>query len=124
MFTRKEHGFFRDPYFRVIREEELFIEVQSINTGHCWNVFKKQFEAKYRVTLYHKHKTTDPYYHKHRPCFTVAEAVQQIKSHDDYVLEQAALKEKRESEAKEQPARHLKVMRQADISTNLRLLLS
>ena len=109
MFTRKELSYLRDPYFRIIREEDQYIEVQSCNTGHCWTVFKNQFEAQYKVTLYHKHKFKDPYYHKHRQCRTVINAIEQIKSHDEYVLEQEALKKERESKATEHAARHLKV---------------
>ena len=45
MFTRKEHALFADPYFRIIREEQQYVELQSLNTGYCWNVFKNQFEA-------------------------------------------------------------------------------
>lgn len=109
MFTRKELNYLRDPYFRIIREEDQYIEVQSCNTGHCWTVFKNQFEAQYKVTLYHKHKFKAPYYHKHRQCRTVINAIEQIKSHDEYVLEQEALKKERESKATEHAARHLKV---------------
>ena len=100
---------FSDPYFRIIREEEQFIELQSINTGHCWNVFKNQFEADYRVTLYHKHKATDKYYHQHRKCRTVIDAIQQIKSHDAYVLEQLAVNTKIDENAPEKEMRQLKV---------------
>ena len=89
MFTRKEHSFFNDPYFKIVREEQQYIEVQSVSTGHCWNVFKNQFELTCKVKLYHKHKLTDQYYHEHRQCRTVAEAVKEIKEHDEYVLEQA-----------------------------------
>lgn len=88
MFTRKEHSFFNDPYFKIVREEQQYIEVQSVSTGHCWNVFKNQFEPTCKVKLYHKHKLTDQYYHEHRQCRTVAEAVKEIKEHDEYVLEQ------------------------------------
>ena len=35
MFTRKEKNMLFDPYFEVIRETEQFIEVRSVNTGHC-----------------------------------------------------------------------------------------
>lgn len=55
MFTRKEHSFFNDPYFKIVREEQQYIEVQSVSTGHCWNVFKNQFEPTCKVKLYHKH---------------------------------------------------------------------
>ena len=55
MFTRKEHSFFNEPYFKIVREEQQYIEVQSVSTGHCWNVFKNQFEPTCKVKLYHKH---------------------------------------------------------------------
>ena len=38
MFTRKEKNMLFDPYFEVIRETEQFIEVRSVNTGHCLNI--------------------------------------------------------------------------------------
>ena len=86
-FTRTEEKLVHDSYFQVIRETDQFVEIQSLNTGHCWNVFKNTFESPMVVTLYHKHKPQDSYYHKHRQCRTVAEAVDQIKSHDAYVIE-------------------------------------
>ena len=109
MFTRKEHRFFNDPYFKIVREEQQYIEVQSVNTGHCWNVFKNQFEPTCKVKLYHKHKSTDQYYHEHRQCRTVAEAIKEIKEHDEYVLQEAERKKNREANASEQETRHLKV---------------
>ena len=110
MFTRREVNMLHDPYFRVIREEEQFIEIQSICTGHCWNVFKHQLERDFKVTLYHKHKRTDEYYHEHRKCHNVLKAIEEIKSHDEYVLEQECLKQqKNEAFVPGQPSRHLKV---------------
>lgn len=95
MFTRKEERMLHDNYFFFVRETEQFIEVRSENTGHCWSVFKNSVEAPNRVTLYHKHKAKDKYYHRHRECRTVQEAVDQIKSHDRYVLEQQFQKQDR-----------------------------
>ena len=92
MFNRKEINMLHDPYFKVIREEEQFIEIQSINTGHCWNIFKHQLEREFKVTLYHKHKITDKYYHQHRKCHSVMKAIEEIKNHDAYVLEQLELR--------------------------------
>jgi len=109
MFTRKEVNLLHDPYFRVIREEENFIQVQSLCTGHCWNVFKHQLERDYKVTLYHKHKYTDQYFHEHRKCRNVVAALQEIKSHDSWVIEQEAVKKQREANVPEQATRHLKV---------------
>lgn len=107
VFTRKEKGLLYDPYFAVIRETEQFIEVRSLNTGHCWNVFKNTIESGKRVTLYHKHKQSDPYYHQHRICRSVEQAVNEIMSHDDYVLEQATVKVQKEE--KDLQVRKLKV---------------
>lgn len=88
MFTRKEEQLLHDSYFSIIRETEQYVEVRSKNTGHCWNILKNTFEAKQQVTLYHKHAEQTKYYHKHRECRTVMEAIDQIKDHDSYVLEQ------------------------------------
>lgn len=111
MFTRKEERMLHDTYFFIVRETEQFVEVRSENTGHYWSVFKNSLEASNRVTLYHKHKAKDKYYHRHRECRTVQEAVEQIKSHDRYVLEQQSQKE----EKQKLPAvsRHLKVYEQS-----------
>ena len=55
MFTRKEYSFFNDPYFKIVREEQQYIEVQSVSTGHCWNVFKNQFEDRKSTRLNSSH---------------------------------------------------------------------
>ncbi len=109
MFTRKEQSLFTDPYFKIVREEQQYIEVQSINTGHCWNIFKNQFEPISKVKLYHKHKSTDQYYHEHRNCRTVAEAVKEIKEHDEHVLQEAERKKECKESTPKQESRHLKV---------------
>ena len=40
LFNRREVNMLHDPCSGVIREEEQFVEIQSLNTGHCWNIFK------------------------------------------------------------------------------------
>ena len=105
MFTRKEKNMLFDPYFEVIRETEQFIEVRSVNTGHCWSVFKNIYNAPRKITLYHKHKESDRYFHQHRVYRTVVDAVSEIKSHDKYVLGEKT--KQRESPA--QTERRLKV---------------
>lgn len=109
MFSRKEKRYFSDPYFRIIREEEQFVEIQSLNTTQCWNIFKNQFEHSKKITLYHKHKETDAYYHKHGQCSTVGEAVKQIKDHDEYVIEQDKLRNSKVEKESVPKKRHLKV---------------
>ena len=85
MFTQKDIRLCSDPYFTVLRMclEDNYIELKSKNTSHCWII--KKIAAK--TTLYHKHSETDAYYHKHSLMFTVSQAIEQIKSHDTYVLE-------------------------------------
>ena len=39
-FTKREMKLLYDSYFEVIGEMEKYIEVKSVNTEHCWNVFK------------------------------------------------------------------------------------
>lgn len=85
-FTKREMKLLYDSYFEVIREMEKYIEVKSVNTEHCWNVFKHTFESGRHVTLYHKHSMNKPYYYKQCSCRTVVEAVERIKQHDEYEL--------------------------------------
>lgn len=86
MFTSKDRRLLAGPYFMQFREEEKFIEVVSKNTKHQWLVFKNSSSSKYPVTIYHKHSSSDRYYHKHYETYCVRMAVESIKGHDDYVL--------------------------------------
>lgn len=86
MFTNTEKGLIDKAYFKVIRETEGFIEVISKNTKHCWIIQKRLNHGKRKIYLYHKHSTKDAYYHQHRRTFTVKQAVDDIKGHDEYVL--------------------------------------
>lgn len=63
------------------------IECQSVCKGHCWIVFKKSFDSNRPITLYHKYTIDTTYYHKHWETWTVEKAVESIKSHDQYVLD-------------------------------------
>ncbi len=111
MFTKKEHRFFADPYFRIIREEQQYVELQSLNTGCCWNVFKNQFEAANKVKLYQK-KEFDTHYRDYKLCRTVVDAIEEIKVYDNSLLEKARQKKERGEIISEQPARRLKVYSQ------------
>ena len=59
--------------------------------------------------MYHKHKRADSYYHEHCICRNVAEAIEQIKNHDKYVLESAEGKKEVHSPTPEQLTRKLNV---------------
>ena len=67
------------------RKEQQYVELQSVNTGHCWNIFENQFEQTNKIKLYHKHKEANAYYHQHRLCRIVAEAISNIKEHRIWV---------------------------------------
>lgn len=86
MFTKKERRSFGENYFSVIREEERFVELMSRNTEHCWMIFKKLSQTQRPIVLYHKHTKDTQYYHKQRELWNVANAVEDIKQHDDYIL--------------------------------------
>ena len=87
MFSNKEMKMFRGGYFTIIRIEENYIEVVSNKTRHQWIVFKRSIDSNKPVTLYHKHTADTKYYHKHWETWTVAMAVESIKNHDTYVIE-------------------------------------
>jgi len=87
LFTNKERKLLGGGYFTIIREEENYIEVRSNCTKHQWIIFKKSFDSNKPVTLYHKHTADTKYYHKHWETFSVARAVDSIRSHDTYVIE-------------------------------------
>lgn len=100
-----------DPYFEIIQEEDYFIQVKSKNTGHCWNIAKNQFVQDRKITLYHKHNQSDPYFHEHRICRTVKDSIEQIKSHDKYVIDQEIKQKKIRERINGRPTRSLKVYR-------------
>lgn len=89
MFTKYEKRFLRTGYFVTIREENKFLEFKSKNTQHCWMIFRRTYTDLDRpFDIYHKHKQSDPYYHKHYQTYTIGQAIKSIKSHDAYVMEQ------------------------------------
>ena len=89
MFTIPEKKLIDKKYFEIIRETDDFIELKSKNTHHCWIIQKHQFDDKRKIYLYHKHSMKNRYYHHHYKTFTVRQAVEDIKGHDEYVLKYA-----------------------------------
>lgn len=91
MFTQKESTFIHTNYFNLVRTTEDFIEFQSKCTKHCWIIRKNPFSTgnSRTIIIYHKHSPKIEYYHKHWECFTVRQAIDSIKKHDDYVLKYA-----------------------------------
>ncbi len=81
-FRPKDIKLLSDSYFRIIRITEAFIELQSVNTSHCWIIKKHEGY----MLLFHKHSKRDCYYHKHKTIYSIKAAISEIKSHDSYVL--------------------------------------
>ena len=85
-FTKKEEKLLHNSYFKIIKETDFIIELVSVNTGHCWNIFKNTIERRTKVVLYYKHKVQDSYYQEYRTCRTVGEAIEEIMAYDEYIL--------------------------------------
>lgn len=96
MFTGPEKRLLSEDYFILLREEEQYFEIESKNTKHCWRVFKNKSKNGKPVDLYHKHKISDPWYHKHFQTITVKEAIKNIKEHDEFVLQNPGYLEKKD----------------------------
>lgn len=86
MFTNKDYSLINNCYFNILRQTENFIEIQSLNTKHCWIIKKQVCTSSYPIILYHKHTAATPYYHKHRGYNKISKAIEEIKKHDTYVL--------------------------------------
>jgi hypothetical protein len=80
-----------DPsYFTFIRSNEIFIELKSKNTGHCWCIKKISYINSKRIQVFHKHSFENPYYHKQKNTYAMKEAIEIIKKHDSYILSQSS----------------------------------
>jgi hypothetical protein len=86
MFTAKELYQVNTNYFNILKTYDDFIEIQSINTKHYWIIKKQITYTRTPLVLYHKHSLLTPYYHKQSRANSINHAIQQIKSHDKYVL--------------------------------------
>jgi hypothetical protein len=86
MFTSKELSLIHLSYFIRHKITDDFIELESISTNHLWIIKKLHQPSKYPIQIFHKHNQHISYYHKHSGAYSVQQALQQIKSHDNYVL--------------------------------------
>lgn len=86
VWTKKDQKQIDKKYFKVIRITNRYCEIMSLNTKHCWIIYKSILGNE-PIVLYHKHSFRHPYYHKQRKVFTISQAIKSIKSHDRYVIE-------------------------------------
>ena len=89
MFSVLEKKLIDKNYFDVLQRTEDYIEIKSKNTKHCWVIHKHSFADKRKIYLYHKHSMNVRFYHQHKRTFTVKQAIENIKGHDEYVLKYA-----------------------------------
>ncbi len=68
-------------YFTVLSQNGKSIELQSNNTGHCWNLVYE--EGGY--TLYHKHHIEENY-HYQTGFGSLYDTILDIVSHDEYQM--------------------------------------
>lgn len=84
MFTQPEIRLLKNTCLKIIRQSDDFIELQSMQTGHCWII--KKIQSRRKIVLHHKHSLDAKYYHKQSEFITVKQAIDEIKDHDIYIL--------------------------------------
>jgi len=84
MFSKPETRLVSDAYFNLIKIIDYHMELQSISTSHYW-LIKKVLGREKIIVMYHKHKL-ELYYHYQRDFYSVGQAIDYIKNHDDYYL--------------------------------------
>lgn len=109
LLSKKEKSLLYDTYFEVIRETQQFIEVKSVNTGHCWSVFKNEYDRTHQITLYHKAQDSAANFQEFRLCRNVTEAVEMIKAHDEEVLERLKKRAEQDTASMNRNDRRLKI---------------
>ena len=89
MFTKSEISTIDSQYFRVLGTSAFACSLQSMCTGHYWQIYSKETRvgAKHFVTceLYHRHDNRSEYHFQQRVP-SLKEAIQVIQDHDAYVL--------------------------------------
>lgn len=84
-FVSRERRLLKSEGLIQIRIEDGYRELESASTGHRWVIHKQATSNGYRVILYHKHKATDEYYHRHAIKRRITGAIKEIHDHDLYV---------------------------------------
>jgi hypothetical protein len=85
MFSKQELSLFQSPYFSNFSYFNGIIEVQSINTGHWWQIFKKDMPRSAMIVTLHKYNK-DSKYHKQCYVHTLSKAYRMIIGHDEYII--------------------------------------
>ena len=89
MFSIKELSLFQSNYFTNFSYKNNIIEVQSTNTGHWWQIFKKDMPRSTMIVIRHRYPMIKKYHlqcHVHK----TIKAYKVIKEHDEYILSHVA----------------------------------
>lgn len=83
-----------DQYFNIIRITLDYIEIQSLNTQHCWIIRKLIYQNAVRYKLYYKHSIYKEYYHFQADnYYKINNVIDDIKKHDSWIISQSQNKE-------------------------------
>ena len=85
MFSTTELGRIDESYFSVISKGAFTVTLMSKNTGHCWHMLLQEYCGRSSVLIYHSHVYGTPY-HLHGHAGSLANALFQIRKHDDYQI--------------------------------------
>lgn len=85
MFTGREYKSIDRSYFRVLDREEDVIVLMSLNTGHCWHLYKP-YSDRSDCIIYHRHENQTEY-HRHGDVMpSLSAAIKSIKKHDQFQI--------------------------------------
>ncbi len=88
MFNSQELSLVKIRYFSDFTYQNGVIEMRSKNTGHWWQIVKKDMPRSKMVIIRHRYPGVKKY---HMQCHvhTFIKAVNMIIEHDKYILEKA-----------------------------------
>lgn len=85
MFTQDDFDMIDTSYFRIIRQNEYAISIQSLNTEHCWHILIQPSYYGPLLHIYHTHHIYMPY-HSHARVRSLKRAIRIIQGHDRYQI--------------------------------------
>ncbi len=93
MFTTTELKSIDQTYFHIINAGCYAVTLQSKNTKHYWHIVHQQYPTFVSCRIQHKHKEAYPF-HDQGSALDLKQAIEEIKSHDQYHLHERPKKKK------------------------------
>lgn len=75
MFTGEDYQSIDRSYFRILDREESVIVLMSLNTGHCWHLYRP-YDNRSDVIIWHRHENQTEYHRQGKPVHSIKEAMQ------------------------------------------------